>query len=65
MTTLLTKFANLSHYDKFPLLTDLSISADLERIRYYRNYLSHESLKEGETINFTEAWDDISGVCIT
>ncbi|CAC5416901.1 unnamed protein product [Mytilus coruscus] len=60
MTTLLTNLANFSLYKKFPLLTDTSISADLARIRYYRNYISHESLKEGETINFTEAWDDIS-----
>ncbi|CAG2248281.1 unnamed protein product [Mytilus edulis] len=61
MNALLTNLANLSPYDKLPLLIDTSISADLARIRYYRNYISHESLKEGETINVTEAWDDISG----
>ncbi|VDI37978.1 Hypothetical predicted protein [Mytilus galloprovincialis] len=65
MTALLKHLANVSPYDKFPLLTDTSTSADLTRIRYYRNFISHVSMKEEDTINFTEAWDDISCVCIT
>lgn len=59
MITLLTSLSPLIHYDTLPLITDTTPSADLGRIEYYRNQLSHN---EDEKINnsfFSTAWNDI------
>lgn len=49
MITLLTNLTKLSHYDSTPLENDISSSADLARIKYYRNYISHHiSHKDGK-----------------
>lgn len=62
MITLLTNLTPLIHYDMLPLITDITPSADLGRIKYYRNHIAHN--KEGKIDNsfFSTAWNDISEV---
>lgn len=60
LITLLTNLTELYSYnDKLPLVTDITPSADLERIKFYRNQISHN--KDGKINNsfFCTAWDDI------
>lgn len=61
MITLLTNIAKLNHYSSFPVVTDTTPAADIERIKYYRNHIAHNN---GQIDNsfFNTAWDDVSGV---
>lgn len=49
-------------YDRLPLSTDISCTADLARIKHYRNQLSHCEDGKIESAFFTTAWESISGV---
>lgn len=69
MITLLLNLTSLDHYIKLPLVTDTTKSADLARIKLYRNQISHpiSNKVDGkiDNIYFNTAWNDISGVSIT
>ncbi|CAC5366874.1 unnamed protein product [Mytilus coruscus] len=59
MITLLTNLTTLEHYQGLPLVTDTSTSADLGRIRYYRNHISHIEDAKIDNSFFSTAWEDI------
>ncbi|XP_052087466.1 ankyrin-3-like [Mytilus californianus] len=64
MTTLLMNLTKLNYYTKLPFETDVSKSADLARIKHYRNCISHISDNKDGKIDsacLNKAWDDISG----
>ncbi|CAG2201282.1 unnamed protein product [Mytilus edulis] len=65
MTALIRNLANLppptGGYDNLPLSTDTNTTADLARIKYYRNELAHINDAKVTTSFFTAAWEDISG----
>ncbi|XP_063402201.1 ankyrin-2-like [Mytilus trossulus] len=64
MITLLTNLTGLNHYGKLPLVTDITVSADLGRVKYYRNLIAHNKDGKLENTFFIKAWNDISGaVC--
>lgn len=65
MITLLTNLTELDHYENMPHETDTTPSADLKRIQYYRNFISHKTDDKIDRLLFNEAWDDIIEVCIT
>lgn len=62
MITLLTNFTQLNHCDKLPLVTDITPSADLARIKYYRNHLSHNKDGTISSLFFSTSWIDVIGV---
>lgn len=68
MILLLTNLTELNHYKNLPLVTDTTQSADLARIQYYRNYISHHVFHNEngklDSPYFNKAWDNISGVSI-
>ncbi|CAG2213392.1 unnamed protein product [Mytilus edulis] len=49
-------------YDKLPLSTDTSATADLARIKYYRNKLAHINDGKLKSAVFASEWEDICGV---
>lgn len=51
-----------SGYDNLPLLTDTSPTADLTRIKYYRNEFAHITDGKIEPALFITAWENITGV---
>ncbi|XP_063402205.1 uncharacterized protein LOC134686468 [Mytilus trossulus] len=59
MITLLTNLTGLNHYDKLPLVTDTTPAADLGRMKYYRNHISHNKDGKLENTFFSIAWNDI------
>ncbi|CAC5379507.1 unnamed protein product [Mytilus coruscus] len=63
MITLLTNLTKLNSYEKFPIATDTTPSADLARIKYYRNNIAHNNGKIDSSY-FSTAWEDIMEVCI-
>lgn len=63
MTTLLTNIAELNHYSKFPVVTDTTPAADIQRIKYYRAQIAHYMVGTIDNSFFNKAWDDISRVC--
>ncbi|CAC5415938.1 unnamed protein product [Mytilus coruscus] len=60
MITLLTNLTELKQCDKLPLVTDTTSSADLWRIKHYRNQIAH--IKDGKIDNtlISTAWEDIT-----
>lgn len=66
MVTLLRNLTKLppptSGYDDLPLSTDTIPTADLARIKYYRNELAHINDAKIKSAFFTTAWEDITGV---
>lgn len=64
MITLLTNLTTLNHYDKLPVETDTTPSADLSRIKYYRNHISHNTEGKIDDSFFSTAWISIVEVCI-
>ena len=48
--------------DSLPEANDTSESADLSRVKYYRNTLAHYSNAELSENDFNVYWDDISKV---
>lgn len=66
MMTLLRNLTELpdsaSGYDRLPSSTDVTIMADLARIKHYRNQLAHFTDGKINSVLFKTAWDDISGV---
>lgn len=69
VTLMVTLLRNLTDptpfgYDQLPPNTDISITADLARIKHYRNLLSHFEDKKIESALFITAWKEISGVRI-
>lgn len=69
MITLLRNLAKLAPptggYDHLPLSTDITPTADLARIKYYRNELAHNKTAKIKLAFFTTAWEDISEVRIS
>lgn len=47
-------------FDHLPSAGDITLGADLARIKYYRNYLAHLNDNKIDKSNFTTAWNDIS-----
>lgn len=64
MIILLTNLAGLKHFDRLPIVTDTTFSAQLGRIKHYRNYIVN--ITDGKIHNtlFNKAWEDITLVCI-
>ncbi|CAC5356933.1 unnamed protein product [Mytilus coruscus] len=67
VTLMVTLLRNLTdqtssacEYDILPPSTDISRTADLARIKHYRNLLAHFEDKKIESALFTTAWEDIS-----
>ncbi|CAG2227896.1 unnamed protein product [Mytilus edulis] len=64
MITLLRNLAKLTPptcgYDHLPLSTDTTPTADLARIKYYRNELAHNKTAKIKSEFFATAWDNIS-----
>ncbi|XP_076072691.1 uncharacterized protein LOC143044521 [Mytilus galloprovincialis] len=48
-------------YDYLPLSTDTTPTADLARIKHYRNFLAHFGNGKIKSTVFVAAWEDISG----
>ncbi|VDI33368.1 Hypothetical predicted protein [Mytilus galloprovincialis] len=48
-------------YDKLPLSTDTTPTADLARIKHYRNFLHHFEDGKIKSTVFVTAWEDIKG----
>ncbi|XP_052089965.1 uncharacterized protein LOC127726586 [Mytilus californianus] len=61
MITLLTNLTQLNHCDKLPLVTDTTPSADLARIKYYRNHISHNKDGTISSLFFSTSWNDVIG----
>lgn len=65
MITLLINLADFNCYDTLPLVSDITLSADLGRIKLYRNLISHSNNGTIDNASFNTAWEDIVEVCIT
>lgn len=67
MVTLLRNLTKLTPpmggFDCLPSVTETSTSADLARIKHYRNYLAHLDQCKIDTTSFGTMWTDITGVC--
>ncbi|CAG2238769.1 unnamed protein product [Mytilus edulis] len=48
-------------YDQLPMCLDTTPTADLARIKHYRNQLAHHDDGKIKSTLFTTAWEDISG----
>ncbi|XP_071135771.1 uncharacterized protein [Mytilus edulis] len=59
MITLLINLTKLNHYDTLPVITDTTRAADLGRIKYYRNHISHNTNGKIDCSLFTTSWEDI------
>lgn len=60
LITLLTNFSEIHHCkDKLPLVTDTTPRADLTRIKYYRNWISHNKDEKIDNSFFSTTWEDI------
>ncbi|CAC5422234.1 unnamed protein product [Mytilus coruscus] len=59
MITLLTNLTTLEHYDTLPMVTDTFPAADLGRIKYYRNHISHNKDGTIDSAVLSTAWEDI------
>lgn len=68
MITLLRNLTNIgpphSGFDCLPTANETTPSADIARIKYYRNYLAHLDDGKIESANFNSVWYDISWVGI-
>lgn len=66
MITLLRNLTSItppnSGYDCLPSANETRSSADLARIKYYRNFLAHLNDGKLESADFNKAWYDISWV---
>ncbi|CAG2229842.1 unnamed protein product [Mytilus edulis] len=64
MITLLRNLTNIvppqSGFDCLPSANEITPSADIARIKYYRNYLAHLDDGKIESANFNSVWYDIS-----
>lgn len=64
--TLLRNLTNinppLGGFDSLPAANEITPSADLARIKHYRNCLAHNENGKFENTDFNTAWDNISGV---
>lgn len=52
----------LAGFDNLASPTDITPGADLERIRFLKNYLGHLNIAEVHSEFFKEIWDNLSGV---
>ncbi|XP_063404394.1 uncharacterized protein LOC134687865 [Mytilus trossulus] len=60
LITLLANLTKLDLYNELPLVTDITPSADVGRIKYYRNLISHNKDGKIDSSFFGSAWDDIA-----
>ncbi|XP_071144717.1 uncharacterized protein [Mytilus edulis] len=65
MVALLRNLTNLPEpaggYDQLPTKSDTTLTADLARIKHYRNQLSHFGGGQLESELFSTAWQDLTG----
>lgn len=54
--------SSAAEYNRLPLSIDISRTADLARIKHYRNQLSHCEDGKIKSACFITAWEDLSGV---
>lgn len=64
MLCLLKDVANIDVYEQTPQPKDKNESADLGRIRYYRNECAHMNKCEISTEKFNSIWTDLTEVSI-
>lgn len=66
MVLLLRNLTNVSQhtgeYDHLPSGTDITPTADVARIKYYRNKLAHCEDGKIDNVSFETAWHDTSEV---
>lgn len=62
---MLTNLTELTNYQTMPHKEDTSQSADLMRIKHYRNLISHKEDDKIDNSLFNKAWDDIIEVLLT
>lgn len=64
MLCLLRNFTDICVYEKTPDPEDISVAADLSRIKHYRNDFAHlnESILSVESFNFI--WTDLTEVSL-
>ena len=62
MICLLRNLIPIDIMDRLPSATDISLSADLSRIRYYRNIIAHRDRALVDDTDFESYWNDITTV---
>lgn len=64
MLCLLRNLTEIDVYDQTPQTNDTSVAADLGRIKYYRNWISHINESKVSSESFILIWTDITQVRI-
>lgn len=64
MVCLIRNLTPIQVSDKLPISTNLTVGADLSRIKFYRNKIAHSEDGFISSIDFQEYWNDIKMVSL-